>query len=70
MTAKKEIKCVDILREAQEYDVPDSDLGETYTLHRTKEQKRQQRIAFVYGNLPARMNLSMEDVKELLEEND
>ncbi len=68
MTNQK--KCIDVWKDAQKYDVPDSDTGETYSLHRTKEQKRQQRIAFVYGNLPARLNLSMEDVKELLDEND
>lgn len=39
-----------------------------YTLHRTKEERRRQRIEFVYGQLPVRLNASLDDVRRMLEE--
>ena len=41
-----------------------------FTLHRTKEERRRQRLEFVYGQLPARMNASMDDVRKILEQDD
>ena len=46
-----------------------TELGE-YTLERSKEVKRRQCLEFVYGQLPARMNMSMEDVKKALGEDE
>ena len=41
-----------------------------YTLERSKEEKRRQCLEFVYGQLPARMNMSMDDVKKALGEDE
>ena len=49
--------------------LPEGAFGE-YTLERSREEKRRQCLEFVYGQLPVRMNMSMEDVKKALGEED
>jgi len=49
--------------------LPEGALGE-YTLERSREEKNRQCLEFVYGQLPARMNMSMDDVKKALGEED
>lgn len=46
----------------------DQDLLGEYTLERTKEDRRRQCIDFVYGQLPTRIKMTMEEVKRILDQ--